>query len=84
MVELQIIVVLTVAIVAGRFLAYNLQSIHSKRCDGTLKCFTALCWSDLKVFFKDSGDHNSVKTSPIVTTVCVCLLLSNHEVHTKF
>ena len=29
------------------------------------------------------GDRNLVKTSPIVTTICVCLLLGVPEVHTK-
>ena len=31
--KLQMIVVLTLGIIAGRFGAYNLQSMHSKRCD---------------------------------------------------
>ena len=52
LVKLQIIVVLTTAIVAVRFLAYNLQSIHSMRYDKLLQsllqygglwlCFRAL------------------------------------------
>ena len=33
---------------------------------------------------KHSGDHNSVKRSPIVTTICVFLLFGASEVHNKF
>ena len=37
LVKLQIIFVLTPGIGGGLFLAYNLQSIHSKRCDKLLQ-----------------------------------------------
>ena len=42
MVKLQLTVVLTTVTVAGRFLAYITQSIHSKRCDGPLPWLAAL------------------------------------------
>ena len=51
MVQLQMIDVLTAGIDAGRFLAYNLQSMYGKRCDRDLHWLTACVAgkSDLEV-----------------------------------
>ena len=83
-VKLQLTVVLTVRTVTGRFLAYITYSIQRKRCDEPLLNLAPYRGLWFQSILRHSGDHNSVKKSPIVMTVCVCLLLGNPEVQTKF
>ena len=81
----KIIDVLILGIVSRCFLAYNLQSMFSKRCERDLQCLTAL-WPENPIyrFLNRSGDCISVKTRPIVMTISVCLLLGVPKEHTKF
>ena len=84
MVKLQMIVVLTVAIVAvlfwpTTFRAYIVRDVMAPYTG--LQPYVA-GRSDLEVF-QGLWRPYSVKTSPIVTTICVCLLLGVSEMHMK-